>query len=656
MSILDTVKDRLQKHFNAFLTYIQTNADIMYGIDNDNSNENVVIPHTINATGFVSNEGADLGVDFSPMTNAGFYGWDYYYGRMNTLYTVDLSYVNGELTIGKPSYIGRLNVDGHNWEYLPDGAEPIMLQIINGYVEDNANNYVFTKSSYPDKPIYPSYYSDWSGTHIRFYQDNNGTPDYNGFLTTFPKANNTNYSATDAQIHFYNFLTETSGVYSYHDFSAARGCAGVYLSQLQDAVMITKTNNQSFINDYITNNNATNNYNYTYTTEHGDDVTVYYGDNYVIYKCDDDAEITYNENKEILDRVANQLNTDNNWNLKVPSYDEIKYGMPVKIEDIETEMPLAYISGIGGMVNYIKINDTDLASADDISDALSRFDITTIGKDLLRNFISFKCFAILSIDPDNTVTRQITVAGHGLKDANDNALQGQYIGGVKAIDFTVGTVPALFNDFRDYAPYTKIECYVPFCGWFSLPSWCIGKTITGTMFTDICNGTVKAVIYADSTVVSEVGGCCAFDIPFVAESTGAKAGAVISSALSTAAATAATVAVPNIGTGITAVSSAANTICAANDNATTLKGVLGDGSNLNGLLHCYLKITRPQSPTELTIVPYTYKHEFGVPCYKQLTMTKGDGFTQVNDANITGNMTAAEKQMIIDGFKHGLIL
>lgn len=325
-------------------------------------------------------------------------------------------------------------------------------------------------------------------------------------------------------------------------------------------------------------------------------------------------------------------------------------------ENEEIEMPLAYIGGTGGFVQFIKINSAGLASADDISAALSRFDITTIGKDLLRNFISYKCFAVLNIDPDNTVTRQIKVDGHGLEDENGNPLEGQIIGGLLPIDFTIGTAPRYFDDFRDYAPYTKLEAYVPFCGWFTLPSWCIGLPITGTMFTDLYNGTVKAVIYASDTVVAEVGGCCAYDIPFVADATGSKAGAVISSALSTAAATAATVTMPNVATGIAAVTSAANTICAANSNDTTLKGVMGDGSNLNGLLHCYLKITRPQSPTRNKVIPNTYKHEFGIPTYKELTLASGDGFTQVNDANITGNMTAAEKQMIIDGFKHGLIL
>ena len=83
---------------------------------------------------------------------------------------------------------------------------------------------------------------------------------------------------------------------------------------------------------------------------------------------------------------------------------------------------------------------------------------------------------------------------------------------------------------------------------------------------------------------------------------------------------------------------------------------MGDGSNLNGVLHCLLKVTRPQTPTGNKAIPNAYKHEFGIPCNKELTLTAGMGFTQINDAVIEGSMTDREKQMIVDGFRHGLIL
>lgn len=373
----------------------------------------------------------------------------------------------------------------------------------------------------------------------------------------------------------------------------------------------------------------------------------------VIYKplISDNVVYGYTDN---LDTESDIDNWERDTKHDIPIAPPVPPPPSAPTGDVETDMPLAYIGGTAGMVSFIKINESGLASADDIAESISRFDITTIGKDLLRNFVAFKCYAVLNID--DSVVRDIKVAGHTLKDGADNALQGEYIGGIAPVDFTAGTVKHLYNDFRDYAPYTRIQMYVPFCGWFDLPSWCMGKEITGTMFTDLYNGTVKAVIYASRTVVAEVGGCCAFDIPFAAESTGMKAGAVISSALSTIAMTGATIAAPNIATGIAAVSSAANLVSAANSSGTALKGVMGDGSNTNGLLHVYIKTTRPTAPNGKKDIPEQYKQDFGIPCFKQLTLTEGDGFTQIMDANITGSMTDREKQMIIDGFRHGLIL
>lgn len=324
------------------------------------------------------------------------------------------------------------------------------------------------------------------------------------------------------------------------------------------------------------------------------------------------------------------------------------------IKDKEIDMPAITVSGNAGMINFIEINTETTASADEISAALSRFSIATLGKDLIRNLISYKAFAVLNVV--SSTNRQISVGGNQLEDDGGNALRGSYIGSLRAIDIGTITIPTLYNDYRDYAPYTTIQMYIPFCGWFALPPWAMGKTITGKMFVDLYNGTVKAIVYASSTVIAEVGGCCAYDIPFVADATGAKAGAVISAALNTAVTGATFAAAPSLGGGVSTVAAAANLAAAVNSNDTVLKGVLGDGSNLNGLNRCFIKVTRPNAPNGSTTIPSSYKHERGTPCMKSLTLKSGDGYTQVMDANITGTMTATEKQMIIDGFRHGLIL
>lgn len=323
-------------------------------------------------------------------------------------------------------------------------------------------------------------------------------------------------------------------------------------------------------------------------------------------------------------------------------------------DDVEKDMNTVTATGNAGMVTYYEINKQGTATATQISDAISKFDITAIGKDLIRNLISYKAFAVLPVA--SHLLNIIHISGKDLKDSSDNDLWGDTILSMSKISIGTVKVNAMYGDFRDYAPYTKVEMYIPFCGWFPLPSWVIGKTLSGDMWVDLYNGTVKAIVKASSTVVAEVGGCCAYDIPFVAESTGTKAGAVISSALATAGMTAATIATPNIATSTAAISSAANLASALNANNTTLKGCLGDGSNVNGLNKIWVKITRPSRLDGKKEIPDAYKHEYGIPCGKQLTLTAGDGYTQIMDANITGAMTDREKQMIIDGFKHGLIL
>lgn len=314
-------------------------------------------------------------------------------------------------------------------------------------------------------------------------------------------------------------------------------------------------------------------------------------------------------------------------------------------DDDEIDMPLSQHATTSGFVHYYSMTYANIIKT---ADALNRFDITLLGKDLLRNIISYKLFAISPANLINSSTNVIVhIAGHELKDDQDNYITGDVIKSLKTITLGSIKINEHFGDFRDYAPYTKLEIYVPFCGWATLPPWCMGKTLTGEMFIDLPNGTVKAVIKSSKTVVAELGGCCSVDIPFSAESTGAKTAAVISKIANTAAAVASG-SIPAIGT------SSISLIGAINANYTDMQGVCGDGSNLNGLDYVYVKVSRPSD--EFKTVPSQYKHQYGLPCNKEIKLSEGDGYTQVNDADVTGTMTAKEKQMIIDGFRHGLIL
>ena len=201
--------------------------------------------------------------------------------------------------------------------------------------------------------------------------------------------------------------------------------------------------------------------------------------------------------------------------------------------------------------------------------------------------------------------------------------------------------------------------YIPLCGWFTLPPWCMGRTISGEMYINGYTGTLKCIVRADGNVVTELGGNASIDLPFAAEAVGMKAAAVLGNLINTAGSIA-SIANPSAG-GVANVGTAVlGTVCALNANYTESKGTMGDGSNIAGLYHVYIKISRPATidndGNSLVTIPAEYKRQYGLPCNKSLTLAQGDGYTQILDANITGNMTAREKQMIIDGFRRGLIL
>lgn len=292
--------------------------------------------------------------------------------------------------------------------------------------------------------------------------------------------------------------------------------------------------------------------------------------------------------------------------------------------------------------------------------ALGDWDNIATGKDVLQNLLSYKILCFPSTTFSNGMTEPFVIAGTELKDENDQTITAKKLTSTGAVNLPNIDITPTFNDFRDFAPYTKIQMFVPLCGWFDLPPWCMGRKISGEMYINPYSGTVRCLVRADGNVVAELGGNAAIDLPFNATAVGMKSAAVLSNLIQTAGAVGRAVMLPTVNTLAGAGSAALGAVCAMNANYTESKGTMGDGSNVYGLYHVFIKITRPatvdNSGNSLITIPSQYCHDYGRPCNKQLTLTAGDGYTQVMDANITGAMTDREKQMIIDGFRHGLIL
>lgn len=316
--------------------------------------------------------------------------------------------------------------------------------------------------------------------------------------------------------------------------------------------------------------------------------------------------------------------------------------------DNEIDVNMQQFAPTQCFVNYIELSTENMIKLASGFNAYNA-SIWNIGGDLMKNLVSYKIFAVYG-NHSGTI-KNVSIGGHEIE-YNSAPVSGNYIddmGTVNLGSIEIGS-KFRFNDWRDYAPYTKIECFVPCCGWCQLPPWCMGRTVTGTLYIDIANGSCKAVIKAGRTPVAEIGGCVAMDVPFSSVATGAKAAGIIT-AITNGAVSAFNPTPQNL------ISGSFGILSSLNANYTETKGVMGDGSNINGCTNFLVKVTRPASTdTGNGEITGTYKHEKGLPCGKTLKLSKGDGFTQISDANVTGTMTAREKQMIVDGFRHGLIL
>ena len=297
-----------------------------------------------------------------------------------------------------------------------------------------------------------------------------------------------------------------------------------------------------------------------------------------------------------------------------------------------------------------------------ISEAMGAWNLKDTGKDLYKNIISCKlikspaAIPVSGSEPFTVygVTLQYQDADITLPVVNDNPTA------------TFGTyrIPRKFNDFRDYAPYTKVEIYLPYCGWCALPSHVVGRSVSVTYYTDIIAATCKAVVYCNSNVIAEAAGVIGLDIPMVTENAGAKAEAVTmgllaygKAGLQTALGVGAAVATKGkagvktaVGGLENLVSAYSQTAMAFNQNYTEINGKNGDGCCIAGISAIVIKITRPKYGANTTppYVPANYAHSTGYVSMKSAKVGSFTGLLVADNVDTSGisGATEREKQLI----------
>lgn len=324
-----------------------------------------------------------------------------------------------------------------------------------------------------------------------------------------------------------------------------------------------------------------------------------------------------------------------------------------------------------GIAHYYAMT-ADSVLLQHVSEALGTWDIDTSKKDLYRNLISCKL-----------VKPPAPIPVSGSEDFTIYGVVPQYQGaGVKlpvingnpSNTFGPYTITRKFNDFRDFAPYSKAEIFLPYCGWTALPSHVIGRSVTVKYFTDIIAATCKAVVFCNNNVVAEAAGIIGLDIPFAAENVGAKMEAanmgLLSSTLGavqtavgvgTMVSTKSGSGMKNVTSGLSQVISGCTQISmAGNENWTEINGKAGDGCSLSGITNIIIKITRPKygSFSSPPYVPSGYAHNVGFVAMKQTKPGNVSGLLVCDNVDTSGisGATQRERELIKAYLESGIIV
>lgn len=307
-----------------------------------------------------------------------------------------------------------------------------------------------------------------------------------------------------------------------------------------------------------------------------------------------------------------------------------------------------------------------------ISEALGTWDIDTSKKDLYRNLISCKLIKPPAAIP-TTGSENFTIYGVQPEYQGSPVLL-PVVSGNPSATFGSYSISRKFNDFRDFAPYSKAEIFLPYCGWTALPSHVIGRSVSVKYFTDIIAATCKAVVFCGNNVVAEAAGVIGLDIPFASENVGAKMEAanmgLLASTLGavqtavgvgTMVSTKSGSGLKNVTSGLSQVISGCTQISmAGNENWTEINGKAGDGCSLAGIDTIIIKITRPKYGTNSTppYVPSGYAHNIGYVAMKQTKPGNVTGLLVCDNVDTSGisGATQRERELIKSYLESGIIV
>lgn len=343
--------------------------------------------------------------------------------------------------------------------------------------------------------------------------------------------------------------------------------------------------------------------------------------------------------------------------------DTFKPNYPMSDKDNIEKMHSRSYGELTGFVKYYKMSREGL---DDFIDACQEAGRGNVGFEYMPyiNTVMQYPFNVLNYVSAEDHASTITINGVTL-DGSYITPVGKHATGKKLTEtqlpinnIATTHINRKYNNFLDYAPYTTIEVYIPFCGFVTLPSHCMGKDIQVLLIMDIINGTCKGEVYCDGIIVAEKNGTCGRSVALTGVETGLRNASVISSAsgiASSALGLASGIATGNpVSVGYSAVSAIgaiSQTMATLNNSYTRTTGNYGDNTNFHDSSCCYLKITRP-----VCHVPASYGKNVGYICNKTKQLLNCKGYTVVENPELNLNCNYDEETEIKSLLRTGVII
>lgn len=266
-------------------------------------------------------------------------------------------------------------------------------------------------------------------------------------------------------------------------------------------------------------------------------------------------------------------------------------------------------------------------------------DLKRVFNDPMDMIIGLSIFPVTPTVSDTPDTIKLGNIDSGV---STNVLSSQF----KRIDLGTINLEEVYNSYLDYAPYTKVQIYLPFIGIRDLDcDDVMGKAIHLTYSIDMLSGACVAHIIVNGSTMYEYGGSCNEQVPLTARdlttifsgiasvvATGAGSAVAISAGIAALPAEASAAAViGTAGAGVVgAGSSIARNVISSKPNVEHASGIGGT----TGYLSCkkpYLIVQRPR-----LCHPDNQEHFTGYPGFIYVSsLSQLEGFTKMVNVELT---------------------